>query len=151
MARSRSLSWALVPIFVAGLSQPAQSMPNFARRTGMSCNGCHTTIPRLNETGFQFRKAGFRMPSDLGQDAKASFEGSFAARIQGRGDYKHHQEPLGTATKKTNSAQLTFHEVTLYPLSSAFGKFYGSLTELSIASEDFIEIENAYFRFSHGS
>ena len=70
MSRWRALPVVLVLAFAAGLVRPAWSMPNFARKYSMSCNGCHTTIPRLNQTGFDFRKAGFRMPSEIGQEAK---------------------------------------------------------------------------------
>lgn len=147
MARSRFLCLALVSIFLVALAQPARSMPNFARKAGMSCDGCHTTIPRLNETGFQFRKAGFRTPDEIGKDAGTSFKDTFTARIQARYDYNHRTD----VSTKTSSNQLTFHEVTIYPLSGSFGKHYGSLTELSIAGEDFVEIENAYFRYTKGT
>ncbi|HEX9129645.1 MAG TPA: hypothetical protein VF850_10815, partial [Gemmatimonadaceae bacterium] len=42
-------------------------IPAFARRLNVSCNYCHTTIPRLNATGYKFRAAGFRMPEDIGK------------------------------------------------------------------------------------
>lgn len=126
--------------------QAAGAMPNFARKYSMDCKACHTTIPRLNEFGFQFRKAGFRLPSDIGKETKNAFEDTFAARIQARYDYKHHDD----SGKTSNSNQLTFHEVTLYPLSNSFGKYYASLMELSILGEDFVEIENAYFRYTRG-
>ena len=44
----------------------SNAMPIFARKYGFKCSYCHTTIPRLNETGFRFRAAGFRLPSDIG-------------------------------------------------------------------------------------
>jgi hypothetical protein len=130
--------------------QPAAAMPNFARKYEVSCTVCHTTIPRLNETGFQFRKAGFRMPDEIGNDTKVSMDQAFTARIQGRYDIKYKQTPSPTGTTKTTLNQVTLHEVTLYPLALSFGKYYGSLTELSVLSEDFVEIENAYFRYSRG-
>src|SRR5213596_2830197 len=101
-----------------GCATPGWAMPNFARQTSMSCDGCHTVIPRLSEDGFQFCKAGFRMPSDLGKRMEISFGHVFAARIQGRYDLKHRDD---SGTKSTNS-QITLHEITLYPLSGAFGK-----------------------------
>ncbi|MGC8654477.1 MAG: hypothetical protein ACP5US_10865 [Candidatus Kryptoniota bacterium] len=42
-------------------------MPNFARRYNMECTACHTVIPRLNEFGYQFRAAGYRMPEEIGK------------------------------------------------------------------------------------
>jgi hypothetical protein len=123
-------------------------MPNFARKTGMDCTACHTTIPRLNETGFLFRKAGFRMPEEIGDPQSMTMNDAFTARIQMRFDSNRRNDPGPSGTVKTRSNQLTFHEVTLYPLSGSFGKHYGSLTELSIAGEDFVEIENAYLRYA---
>ena len=150
-AKSRYLWPALVPMFLVTLSAPALAMPNFARRSGTACEGCHTTIPRLNETGFQYRKAGFRMPGDIGKDAGTSFKDTFAGRIQARADYKHRKDASPATTTTTTSKQLTLLEVTLYPVSSAFGSHYASLVELSILNEDFVEIENAYFRYVRGT
>jgi hypothetical protein len=44
----------------------AQAMPNFARQYGVSCSFCHTVIPRLNRVGYEFRRAGWRAPSEIG-------------------------------------------------------------------------------------
>jgi hypothetical protein len=121
-------------------------MPNFARKYSVECAMCHTTIPRLNEYGFQFRKAGFRAPDEIGKPTKTDFADTFAARIQGRYDYQHRND----SGKTTDNNQLTLHEITVYPLSASFGKYYGSLMELSILNEDFVEIENAYFRYTRG-
>jgi len=125
-------------------------MPNFARKYDMACTDCHTTIPRLNEMGYAFRKAGFRMPTEIGEASKTTLPDAFTARIQLRYDVKHHSDPQPSGTVSSTTNQLTLHEVTLYPLSASFGKHYGSLTELSLLNEDFIEIENAYFRYASG-
>ena len=123
------------------------AMPNFARKYNVECMTCHTTIPRLNEFGLEFRKAGFRNSDEIGKDAKTKFQDAFTARIQMRYDYNNRND----AGKTTTSNQLTFHEVTLYPLSAAFGEHFSSLVELSVANEDFVEIENAFFRYTTGS
>jgi hypothetical protein len=151
MVRTVGLWFAALVVGLLAWS-PVHAMPNFAKKYNMSCDGCHTTIPRLNETGFEFRKAGFRNPEEIGEEAKTAFANTFAARIQARYDLKHRKNPgttPATTTEQTTS-QLTFQEVTLYPLSMAFGTNYASLMELSIASEDFVEIENAYFRYVNG-
>lgn len=49
-------------------------MPMFARRYGVSCAACHTSPPRLNETGYQFRAAGFRMPDEIGTNIERPFK-----------------------------------------------------------------------------
>jgi len=132
---------------LAAWSTKAWAMPNFARKEGVACTVCHTTIPRLTEYGFQYRKAGFRDPGEIGNSSETKLVNVLAARIQIRYDAKHRDD----AGKTTNSNQLTFHEFTFYPLSGSFGKYYGSLVEMSILGEDFVEIENAYFRYSRGN
>ena len=37
-----------VAIVLATTTTSADALPSFARRDGVSCSGCHTTIPRLN-------------------------------------------------------------------------------------------------------
>jgi len=146
---SRIRTYSVSAFVLAGLLAPsaARAMPNFARKYKLECSMCHTTIPRLTEYGYQFRKAGFRPPEEMsGEPTKNEFGDTFTARIQGRYDYQHRDD----AGKTTTNNQITLHEITLYPLSSAFGKHYSSLMELSILNEDFVEIENAYFRYSRG-
>jgi len=125
--------------------QEGLAMPAFARKEGVSCAMCHTTVPHLNEYGYRYRKAGFRDPGDIGKDIGSFNQAdAFSARIQARYDVKHRS---GGST----SNQFTLHEVTLYPLTGSFGKHFGSLMELSAANEDFLEIENAYVRYTWGN
>src|SRR2546428_8654480 len=90
MNRSRietSVAALLVGVTALLSAGRASAMPQFARLTHMSCAGCHDapTFPRLNDVGYRFRRAGFRMPEQIGQDP-ADFEiaNYFAARIQAR-------------------------------------------------------------------
>jgi hypothetical protein len=124
------------------------AMPNFARKLGVGCSMCHTTLPRLNQFGYQFRAAGFRIPDTIGKAEEAKFDlgDYFAGRIQARYDASHTK--TGTASSTTN--QLKFHELTLYPITGSWGKYASSLVELSIAPEDFGEVENAYLRLNFG-
>ncbi len=128
----------------------AWSIPSFARKEKADCALCHTTVPRLNEYGFNYRKAGFRDPSDIGKElGDFNYADVYSARVQARYDVK--RRDMGGDTDATTSNQLTLHEVTVYPLSGSFGKNYGSLVEMSMANEDFVEIENAYFRYTRGT
>ncbi len=45
----------------------ADAMPVFARKYGVACTFCHTTIPRLNAIGYKFRAAGFRLADSIGK------------------------------------------------------------------------------------
>jgi len=142
---------ALAMFLILGtmIPQPAWSIPAFARKEGVTCSMCHTTVPHLNEYGFRYRKAGFRDPGDIGKELDSfNYADVFSARVQARFDVKHRD--MGN-NMTTTSNQLNLHEVTLYPLSGSFGKHFGSLMELSAANEDFLEIENAYFRYTAGN
>lgn len=41
------------------------SIPAFARKYGLSCTACHSIYPKLNTTGMEFRKLGYRFPSEV--------------------------------------------------------------------------------------
>lgn len=140
----------------------AHAMPNFARKYGVECAVCHTQIPALNETGYKFRAAGFRLPEEIGkpQDKKMELGDSFAGRVQGRYDTQATNQPNGAAGPnllpggapgpRTTTNAFSFMEATLYPLSGSWGKHLSSMSELSVSPEDVFEIENAYVRYVTG-
>jgi len=51
-----------------------KALPMFARRYNVPCSTCHTSAPRLNETGYKFRAAGFRMPEEIGQEPERPYK-----------------------------------------------------------------------------
>jgi hypothetical protein len=62
---SRSLLPALLAaIAAAGLfaPHPADAIPVFAHRYGLSCQACHTAVPHLTPFGEAFRASGYRLP-----------------------------------------------------------------------------------------
>jgi hypothetical protein len=138
-----SAIWALCAILLF-ISTDSNAMPNFARKYDKNCAMCHTQVPKLNRTGFAFRLAGYRMPDEIGQDEKPNLGELFAARIQMQQENKSHTDVA--PGKNTSTDQLTFFEATLYPLTGSWGGNFGSLTELSMASGEGFEIENAYVR-----
>lgn len=130
------------------LSSATSAMPNFARKYNLGCGTCHDPIPRLTEFGFRFRAAGFRMPDEIGKDQTSSKMTDYlAARTQSTYNYSNVVAPNGSTTV-TN--QFSFLEFTGYPITGAFGKNIGSLVELSILPDNFVEVENAYVKLSFG-
>lgn len=140
----------------------ARAIPAFARKLNVSCNYCHTTIPRLNATGYKYRAAGFRMPEDIGKESTKKFElgDYFSARIQARFDVQATNQPNGAGVAnlvagapgdRTTTVAASFQEATLYPLTGSWGKYFGSMSELSTSPEDFFEVENAYLRIVAGN
>src|SRR5436309_13455901 len=80
---SRSLITGIF-LFLVGIAVPANAMRNFARKYGVPCGTCHTTIPRLNETGYKFRAAGLRLLEEIGrsEDRKLELADYFAAGLR---------------------------------------------------------------------
>lgn len=46
---------------IVGTVSPAEATPQFARRYRVDCSHCHSAPPRLNEQGFRFLAAGYRL------------------------------------------------------------------------------------------
>jgi len=131
--------------FLVLAASQVTSMPMFARKFDMNCQSCHTVIPKLNETGMMFRASGWRPQADIGTEDKGNNEmGNItSARIQGRYDLTSTEDKNAV---KTYVNQATFYELTVYPLTGAFNKNWGSLVELTFAPEEVAEIENGYVR-----
>jgi hypothetical protein len=120
------------------------AMPMFSRKLGVSCDTCHTTIPRLNEVGYKFRAAGFRFPEQIGRAEEKKFElgDTISVRIQTRYDSQVTNQSNGAAVanvvggvagpRKTTNA-LSFMEATIYPITGAWGKYFSSESELSFS------------------
>ena len=74
------MRWTLVGVFglplvfVVVARRPISAMPMFARKYNVDCLTCHTAIPALNETGYKFRAAGYRMPEEIGKAQERKFE-----------------------------------------------------------------------------
>jgi mono/diheme cytochrome c family protein len=56
--------WAT--LFAAGV---AMAEPSFAYKYKADCTLCHTAYPRLNRVGYEFRRLGYRFPSEVGKRA----------------------------------------------------------------------------------
>jgi hypothetical protein len=170
MSHKRSNATALLVCgaLIAGLAlwaEPAaQAMPNFARQYGVSCSFCHTIVPRLNRTGYEFRRAGWRSPSEIGlirdweKNRETSlFVGSnyFTARAQANVSYldRNRSTEAGVYDPKGGSysvSKIELTELTLYPLTGGFLGNWASMSEISVETDN-IEIENAYVRYSRGN
>ncbi|MBI3401580.1 MAG: hypothetical protein HY048_09190 [Acidobacteria bacterium] len=151
---------ALLCLFIQ--ESQASAMPMFARKFGVGCETCHTTIPALNETGYKFRARGFRMPGTMGKEEEKTFDlgNAFSARIQMRYDTQVTNQPNGAPVAncvngvcgpRTTTNAFSFMEASFYPLTGSWGKYFASEAEWSVSPEDFFEMENAYVRFVKGN
>src|SRR5262245_65123886 len=94
----------LVVLFVVDCE--CEAMPIFARRYNVPCSTCHTSPPRLNETGYRFRAAGYRMPEELGHavEGKQNLLDHIGFRLQPRVHVVH--SSIGPDTQTENEVQL---------------------------------------------
>lgn len=60
---------ALIGLSFLAAAGTAHAIPAFGRRYGVPCATCHTAIPRRNEFGDAFRKAGYRWPGLVDENA----------------------------------------------------------------------------------
>ena len=132
--RARSIFTLLLVVSWAaayGGCQVAFAMPLFARRLGVPCSTCHTSPPRLNETGYKFRAAGYRMPEEIGKGAENkpfNFFDYNGVRLQGRLD--------ATSTKigptDTQKNKFSLYAAELYSFTGAWGKYLSSNLKTTI-------------------
>src|SRR5215470_4713129 len=112
----------------------AFAMPLFARKLGVPCSTCHTSPPRLNETGYKFRAAGYRMPEEIGKGGENkpfNFFDYNGVRLQGRLD--------ATSTKigpvDTQKNKFSLYAAELYSFTGAWGKYFSSNLKTTIFPE----------------
>jgi hypothetical protein len=129
-------------------------MPMFARKLGVGCSTCHTSPPRLNETGYKFRAAGYRMPSEIGKgDTKPfSFSDYNGVRLQTRYDATRAR----TGQDAPHKNDFNLFAVELYPFTGAWGKYFSSnlkityYPEESYDTEDHLRVEGN-LKFTYGN
>ncbi len=156
------LSAAVMVVVGVLVATDSSAMPMFARKFGVGCETCHTTIPALNEAGYKFRARGFRMPGTMGKEEEKKFDlgDAFSARIQMRYDMQATHQPNGAPVPncvngvcgaRTTTNAWSFMEASFYPITGSWGKYFASEAEWSVSPEDFFEMENAYIRFVKGN
>ena len=110
----------LCPVRQDGVPE-AGAYAAFARRYGVDCSVCHISYPQLSEVGAKFRMAGYRMPDEIGNEAKWSNWGDNTS-VKLTETYKLSASVTGTgAAPETNG--FSSGGVQWYPIEGAFGKY----------------------------
>ncbi len=126
-----------------GSGGAAFAMPMFARRLGVPCSTCHTSPPRLNETGYQFRAAGYRMPTEIGKSGEKkpfNFFDYNGVRLQAR--YDATRARTGPDAPQNNNFNLFAAE--LYAFTGAWGKYLSSNIKTTIYPEKSYDTEDHF-------
>src|SRR2546426_5424460 len=116
-----TLSLLIAVAVVCGNGRAVFAMPMFARRLGVPCSTCHTSPPRLNETGYQFRAAGYRMPAEIGKSGEKkpfNFFDYNGIRLQARYDATRAR----TGPDAPNSNNFNLFAAEFYAFTGAWGK-----------------------------
>ena len=144
--------WVLAVGVLAGMlavAPPAYALPQFARKYHMPCTGCHDALafPRLNDVGYKFRRAGFRMPENIGKDELQDYtvDNYLSARVIADNTTTVVHQSGSTDTQNTWTGE--FH---LYALCGSFQKYFATETEVTVSPDAGAEVENAYVRFVYG-
>ncbi|MCM3870294.1 MAG: hypothetical protein ND895_06300 [Pyrinomonadaceae bacterium] len=120
----------------------------------MPCSTCHTSPPRLNETGYRFRAAGFRMPEELDKSVEQSHKltDHIGFRLQPRVDVV--RSSIGAASENINDVELFASEAYLWygPIS----KHLSAMAKVTFWPEESSETERherleGGLRFNYGN
>lgn len=132
------------------LSPRVSAMPIFARKYDLKCSYCHTTIPRLNETGFRFRAAGFRLPTEIGKEDSSAFNIGDYTAIDVVGAVSNASSTPPGAAAKSNFA-MGLDEVGIHPITGALTKDFSSDVMLTYSPVDGFGVEMAYGQYTTGN
>lgn len=116
-------------------SQSAMAIPAFARMYSYNCSTCHAPgYGQLNKFGYNFRAAGYRIPSDIGKDmngGKFELANYIAGRYSAGISAKTTTNADGSATP--DSFSYTLGGASIY-LGGGIGKNFFSYSELGLGN-----------------
>lgn len=149
-ARAVTMALALFGFFLFA-ARNLEATPNFMRKLrnpSDGCHACHTIMPRLNEFGFKFRAAGYRVPSQIGEGDEKPFElgDYFSAGIIAT--YTASKTEIGPVSSHNN--QLGFSSIDSFPLTGSIGGNYASKVEIDFGPKGDLNLNAAYVRYSRG-
>jgi len=61
----RAVKYLIVSTFILSFVEIGYSIPQFAKKYGVSCFTCHVAVPKLNAFGEAFRRNGFQLPGTM--------------------------------------------------------------------------------------
>jgi hypothetical protein len=117
----------LCPVRPDGVPE-TQAYASFARRYGVDCSVCHISYPQLSEVGAKFRMAGYRMPDEIGNEAKWTNWGDNTS-VKLVETYKVAASVTGTGAAPATNGFVN-SGVQWYPLEGAFGKYMAANDEV---------------------
>jgi hypothetical protein len=133
-------------------AQFAEATPNFMRKLRNptdGCHACHTIMPRLNEFGYRFRAAGYRVPDTIGKGEEKPFE--FGDYISAGITVNYNLNKTETGTVSSHNNQFAFSSVDTFPFTGSIGRNFSSKVEIDFAPKGTVTLNTAYFRYDKGN
>lgn len=123
----------VLALAVIGMVLPskASAYANFARRYGVSCSVCHNSWPQLTPAGYKFRTAGYRMPDEIGNDAKWS---NWGDNMSVRTQESYVMTAAVTGTNGTPTNGFVNGGLEMYPWEGSIGKYTATNVEVDFAA-----------------
>ena len=133
--KKQTLAVLTAMVLFLGLAPSTWAVPMFARMYSYNCTMCHYPgYGQLNKFGYNFRAAGYRLPSDIGKDmngGKYDFTNYIAARFSAGGSVKTSVLASGAATPDNGS--FTLGGASLY-LGGGISKNFFGYSELGLGN-----------------
>lgn len=135
-----------------------KAIPAFARKYNVKCFTCHTTFPRLNKTGYLFKRLGYRMPPDLEEGKPApkiseidkkykwSLTNSAALVIQ----TSFTQEKTTGGGPSTSASSFNLDHALLFLGGTVPDSNFSYLTEFKLYEDGEHGLETAYVQYTGG-
>ncbi len=136
--KSKAMMLPLLALAVQAIitisSSTSLAIPAFARKEDVNCMVCHSAVPKLNRTGFEYRAAGYRMPDKIGVDTTTKDLGQM---MSARASVAASRTDANTGTNGANIGTNTFTSTggSIYALAGSWGTNFGSLVEFGLSSK----------------
>ena len=147
---------ALAALAFHAEKKDAKAIPMFARRYGVPCSTCHTSAPRLNETGYQFRAAGFRMPTEIGKPAGGDHPFKVTDHIGFRLQPRYDVTRTSVGSQSHTAQRARFFAGEGYLWYAPISKYFSSNVKVTIWPDEDNETEltervEGTLRFTYGN
>lgn len=143
----------LVAVLLIAISAQLNATSQWAKKTGLSCNSCHTVFPRLNSFGEDFLKNGYQLMNTYKKDYKEAYPidagGVLLDEVSNLLGFRLNMTPVALETKsfqedygKEKSTRLTIGNAVWLQMFAA-GSIY---KDISFFSE--LEYSKSSFKFN---
>ncbi len=144
------LALAMISVGLAILvpPDPASAVPSFSRLHGLPCNECHSSFPRLNPFGMDYKQRGFRLPGEEGLFIWDQKTLPISALALGRLRISHQDNPVTNARTRSRS-RFELEEVEIMIAGTAAPKVgYFIEFEQEVADGGAFTADQAWLQFS---